>query len=183
VLFAHVHGWLLDQGLYASWTRDTPVERRAFVLRAVLYAVFLALLTLVNLVIDYARVRLVVEDRRSAVFSLTAGARFVRRHFAGAATLYALNALGFLLVVAVYAAVAPGAGRTGWTLWLTLLVGQAYIALRLAVKLGFYASQTAYFQGALAHAGYVAGPAPEWPESPAVEAVRGGPGPGQAPPL
>nr|MCU0255856.1 hypothetical protein [Vicinamibacterales bacterium] len=146
VLFAHVHGWLFDRGLYALWTRDTPVERNAFLLRLVLYLVFVALLTGVNLVVDYARVRLVVEDRRSAVFALAAGARFVRRHLAATLGLYALNALGFLVLAALYAAVAPGAGRTGWTLWFTLLVGQAYIALRMGVKLGFYASQVAYFQ-------------------------------------
>ncbi len=180
VLFAHVHRWLFDEGLYAAWTRDLTVERQAFALRALLYAVFFALVTLVNLVVDYARVRLVVEDRRSAVFALAAGARFVRRHAAGALALYGWNTLGFLLVVAVYVTVAPGAGATGWTLWITALVGQAYVLLRLGVKLGFYASQVAYFQGALAHADYVAAPLPEWPESPAVEAVRGGPD--QAPP-
>lgn len=174
-LFAHVHRWLFDEGLYAAWTRDVSVERRAFALRVLLYLVFFALLALVNLVFDYARVRLVVEDRRSAVFALTAGARFVRRHVAATATLYGLNAIGFLLLAAAYVTLAPGAGRTGWTLWVTALVGQAYVVLRLGVKLGFYASQTAYFQGALAHADYVAAPLPEWPESPAVEAVRGGP--------
>ena len=33
-----------------------------------------------NLVLDYARIRIVVEDRRSALGALAAGARFVRRH-------------------------------------------------------------------------------------------------------
>lgn len=178
VLFAHVHRWLFDEGLYALWTRDISVERRAFALRALLYLVFFALVALVNLVIDYARVRLVVEDRRSAVFGVVAGARVVRRHLGHVVGLYGLNALGFLLLAAIYVTVAPGAGRTGWMLWLTLLVGQAYVLLRLGVKLGFYASQVAYFQAALAHADYVAAPLPEWPESPAVEAVRGGPGAG-----
>lgn len=181
VLFAYVHGWLFARGLYVAWTRDTASERSAFAVRVLLYLVFFALVTAVNLVIDYARVRLVVEDRRSAVFSLSAGARFVARHLRNVVSLYALNALGFLLVVAVYAVLAPGAGSAGWTLWLTFLVGQAYIALRLGVKLGFYATQVAYFQGALAHAEYVAAPLPEWPESPAVEAVRGGPAPAAGP--
>jgi hypothetical protein len=55
--------------------------------------------------------------------------------------------------------------------WLTLIVGQAYVAARLAVKLVFYASQTAYFQSQLAHAGYVAAARPAWPDSPAAEAI------------
>jgi hypothetical protein len=174
-LFAWVHPALFDDGLYEWLTRNFDSERQAFGVRVVLYAFFLLLLTAVNLLVDYARVRIVVEDRRSALFALTASARFVRWRLPGAAGLYALNAAGFLLVVAVYALVAPGAGQAGWTAWVGLLVGQAYIALRLGVKLGFYATQIAYFQKALAHADYAAAPLPEWPESPAAEAIRGEP--------
>ena len=42
------------------------------------YLVFGLLLVLCNIVFDYARVRIVVEDRRSALGALLAGARFVR---------------------------------------------------------------------------------------------------------
>ena len=60
---------------------------------------------------------------------------------------------------------ALGSPRRGWrerlrTIWL---------AARLWVKLTFYASEVAFFQGELAHAGYTAGPEPVWPESPAAE--------------
>ena len=52
--------------------------------------------------------------------------------------------------------------------WWTLLAGQAYLLARLWVKLLFYASEVAYFQGALAHAGYVAAPLATWPDPAAV---------------
>jgi hypothetical protein len=42
---------------------------------------------------------------------------------------------------------------------------------RLWAKLAFMASEIAFFQGELAHAGYVAAPLPVWPDSPAVEAL------------
>ena len=58
-------------------------------------------------------------------------------------------------------------------MWVTLLVGQAYVFLRLGLKLGFYASQTVFFQRSLAHAEYVAAPLPIWPDSPAAEDIRG----------
>ena len=74
-------------------------------------------------------------------------------------------------MLAVYAAVVPGADGGGARVWLTLVVGQAYIVARLAVKLVFDAAQTAYFQSQLAHAGYVAAPRPAWPDSPAAEAI------------
>jgi hypothetical protein len=76
--------------------------------------------------------------------------------------------------MAVYALVAPGAGSTGpssLSLWLAFLAGQVYLLALLASKLLFYATEIAYFQSQLAHAGYVAAPAPVWPESPTAEAL------------
>ena len=74
-------------------------------------------------------------------------------------------------MVAIYAAVAPGAGGIGRTMWIGFAIGQAYVLGRLWVKLVFWASETALFQGRLAHAGYVAAPQPTWPESPSAEAI------------
>ena len=70
----------------------------------------------------------------------------------------------------IYGLVVPGA-RSGATIWLALIVGQIYIVLRHYVKLLFYASETAFFQKALAHAAYTAAPPVEWPDSPAAESI------------
>ena len=45
------------------------------------YVLFGAVLVFFNVIFDYARIRIVVEDRRSAIGAIAAGARFVRRHF------------------------------------------------------------------------------------------------------
>ena len=172
LLFRLVHPALFD-ALFAALTRETTVERTAFAWRVVLYAVFGGLLVSVNVLFDYARIRLVVEDRHSAVGALLAGARFLGRHAGACLGLYALNTLTFLVVAGAYALVAPGAGPGGWTVWAALAVGEAFIVARLAVKLQFYASQAALFQDILAHAGHVARPAAEWPESPAADVLRG----------
>ena len=169
-LFGVVHGWLFDD-LYEVLTRNMTVERQAFAVRAVLYVVFGLLLVGVSLVFDYARVRAVVEDRRSILGALVAGLRFVRRRPGMCAGLYLANGLVLLAVMASYALLAPGAGPTGPSLWLAFLIGQVYLMARLASKLLFYAAEVAYFQSQLAHAGYVAAPAPVWPESPAAEAI------------
>jgi hypothetical protein len=170
-LFTYVHTWIFAW-VYESLILDLTVERTAFLLRLVGYAVFLALLVTANLIFDYARIRLVVEDRRSALFSLVAGARFVWRHLSLTLGVYALNALLFLVVVGIYVAIAPGGRNDGGRLWLALGVGQAYIVARVVLKLQFVASQIGVFQEALAADVLVAGPAPEWPESPAAEFVR-----------
>ena len=101
-LFRYVHGWIFN-GIVARLTHDVTVERTAFAYRVAGYLLFGALLVVVNIVFDYARIRLVVEDRRSAVGALLASGRFVRRHAAGVVGLYALNALAFLLLILIYA--------------------------------------------------------------------------------
>ena len=169
-LFGFVHGWLLND-FYGWATNDFTVERNAFLVRAALYLLFGTLLIACNLILDYAKIRAVVEDRRSMTGALLAGWRFVTRRPLKVCGLYALNGLLFLLVLAAYAAAAPGAGGTGGSMWLGFLIGQLYILARLWTKLLFYASQTALFQGELAHAEYTAAPQPVWPESPAAEAI------------
>jgi hypothetical protein len=169
-LFVTVHGWLFD-GLYKVLIRDLSSERMAFAWRALLYAVFGLLVLAVNLVFDYAKVRAVVEDRRSMLGALTAAARFVRTHPGTAISLYALDAAAFLVLMAVWAVIAPGVGGSGFGLWARLVLGQVYVAARLALKLQFLASETSLFQAALAHARYTSAPQPSWPPSPMVEAI------------
>lgn len=170
LLFQRLHPWLFDT-LYDRLTHEVAVERTAFLVRALLYLAFGLAVAACNLVFDYAKVRAVVEDRRSMVVATIAAVRFIRRNFAGAAGLYLLDLLLFLLVLALYALVAPGAGSGGWSVWAAFAAGQAYLLARLWVKVVFWASEAALFQGRLAHAGYVAAPKPVWPDSPSVSAL------------
>jgi hypothetical protein len=170
-LFSSVHPWLFGE-VYPRMTRDLAVEREAFAWRVGLYAVFGAMLVAVNIVFDYGKVRIVVEDRRSAIGALLASLGFVGRHPARVFGLYALNALAFLALLGVWALVAPGAGGAGPSIWLGFAASQLYVMARLLLKLQFLASQTALFQASLAHAHYTAAPAPVWPESAAAEMIR-----------
>lgn len=165
VLFVPYHQFLFDE-TYPALTENVTVERTAFGYRLGLYAMFLAPLLLVNLIVDYAKVRAVVEDRRSMLGALAAGWRFVRRNPGATLSLYALNALLFLAVIALYFLIAPSADNPA-----AFAIGQLYIVLRVIVRLQFMASQVALFQGRLAHAGYVARPVPKWPDAPAAEAL------------
>jgi hypothetical protein len=171
-LFWYVHPWLLEDA-YRRLTRDLAVERNAFFWRIALYAAFGTSVIAANLIFDYARIRLVVEDRRSALGAIRAALAFIGRHPRTTAGLYALNALTFVVLIAVWAVAAPGAGRPGAVMWAGFLVAQLYLLARIVLKLQFLASQTALFQASLAHATYAAAPESEWPDSPAVEAVAG----------
>jgi len=175
VVFGALHAWLFHR-LYPWLTREITVERTAFAWYAVLTLSFVLLVAAVMMVFDYAKVRAVVEDRRSMVGALLAALRFVRRNPAAATAVFLLNALLFGVALAVYALVAPGAtGGDGLSLAITLIVSQAYVLARLFVKLSFYASAVTLFQDRLAHAEYTAVPRAVWPESPAIETITEGP--------
>jgi hypothetical protein len=170
ILFAVVHRQLFDEWLpYA--TRDVSVERSAFLWRLGAYLLFGGLLALVNVWLDYAKIRAVVEDRRSMLVALLASARFIIRNPARVFALYLVNSLLFAAVIALWALVAPGAGGSGASIWVGFLAAQVYVLARLFVKLEFVASQTSLFQASLAHVAYTAAPVPTWPEPPAAEVI------------
>ena len=169
-LFGPMHRWLFDR-LYARLTHDVAVERTAFLTRLALYIVFGILVSACVIVFDYAKVRAVVEDRRSMLGAIRAALGFIRRNYTATVTLFLANFALFAIVVGVYAAVAP-AGGGGASLVLGLVLGQLYVIARLWVKLVFWASETSLFQQRLAHAGYVARPRPMWPDSPAADAIH-----------
>jgi hypothetical protein len=165
-LFGPYHAWLFDE-MYPALTEEITVERTAFVIRVAMYFVFAVPLFFFNILFDYAKIRAVVEDRRSMLGAIAASWRFIRRQPAAVWALYKMNALLFLAVMGFYYLAAPG-GSANLS---AFAVGQLYIVLRVIVRLQFAASQTALFQGRLAHAGYVAKPVPKWPDSPAAEAL------------
>jgi hypothetical protein len=169
-LFGVLHAWIFERA-YPQLVRNITVEREAFAIRLAAYAVFGAVLLAFVMVFDFARVRIVVEDRRSALGALAAALRFVRRHLGRVVALYVLNGVVFLVVLGIYAVVSPGAPRSGLHMLAVLFLGELYILARHYLKLVFYASETALFQSALAHARYTASPVVVWPDSPAVEAI------------
>ena len=169
-IFGWVHSALFDQ-LYPSLIHDLTVERTAFAVRVGLYILFGALVAACVTVFDYAKVRAIVEDRRSMLSAVVEGMRFVGRNAAAAATVFGLNFALFVAIVGIYAVVVPPMGGTGVPMWIAAMIGQLYLVARLWLKLVFWASETALFQSRLAHVGYVNRPEPTWPESPQAEAI------------
>ena len=168
LLFAKLHPWLFGT-VYDRFTRDLDAEHQVVAVRIALYLVFVSLLIAVNLIADFAKVRAVVEDRRSVISALGAGLRFIRRRPGRVLALYLLNVLAAAVVLRLWLQTAPGVAAPTW---LVLLGGQVYILARVWAKLAFMASEVVFFQGELAHANFTAAPEPIWPDSPAVEAIK-----------
>jgi hypothetical protein len=125
------------------------------------YLVVAVCVILLHTIFDFAKVRMVVEDRRSAIGAVASAIRFVRRNPASAVALTCLNALVASAVWWLAATFAIGATAAVY----------AYLLARSLLRLIFAASEISLFQSRLAHAGYTARPLPTWPESPAAEAV------------
>jgi hypothetical protein len=128
-----------------------------------------ALVAATGLVFDYAQVRTVVEDRRSVVAAVAAGFRFVRRRIWRTAALYLIDVFVFLAIVRLWTVVAPPAGAPA--VWTAVAIA-AFLLARTLAKLAVLATEVAFFQSELAHAGYTAAPPLVWPESAAAEAIR-----------
>ena len=119
-----------------------------------------------GLVFLYARVRLVVEDRRSALGALLASVRFIRRNPA-AIPMFLIFAAAAWIVNWLWG-LAPELRAGGLVPFAT---AELLVTLLLFVVFASWASAASLFQARLAHASYTAGPPLEWPESPAAEAI------------
>ncbi len=167
-LFKYLHPFLLTR-VYDHYTRNMTSERDGLVLRVALYLAFALVLFILNMVFDYAKVRLVVEDRRSAIGALGASMRFLRRRPLRAFGLYLLNGIAFLMLLRLWLEAAPQAWESvAWAFFVT----EIYLLVRIWLRLVFVASEVVFFQGELAHAGYTARPPHVWPNSAAAEAIR-----------
>jgi hypothetical protein len=150
VLFGVLRPWLLGDPPGASAPAPAGSPYPWLALHGLLGAGSAA----IGLVADYARVRAVVEGRRSAIGALVAALRFMARRPAPIAGLWLLNAVLLALLLTACSLLAPaamGSGQFG-----PFLVGQIYTAAHLVATLAAWASQTAYFQDQLAHPTYVA---------------------------
>ena len=145
--------WLLGDPLAAPAPLFTvPADA----LRSALHLMLGASIAGTGLLVDYARVRAVVEDRRSMMGALLAALRFVRRRPAAIIALWLMNTALAAATLAAWTLVAPGAGAVDPAMRAAFLGGQLCIAAQLFAQLVAWASQTAYFQDQLAHATYVA---------------------------
>ncbi len=152
-----LHGWI------ETATRDATVERTVIIYTVLAYALVGLLFLATQLVLDYARISLVVEERRSVLLALFRAMGFVKDHHRAVLGLTLLLAAAALLWFLAYAWLAPGPNQSTWTaVLLAFSLGQAYLLGRWMLKLWFLASQTRLFASSLPQAP----PAEEWEEPP-----------------
>jgi len=135
LMFGPVHGWLVAM---------TSTERDAFLIRVLLYAVFFSLVAAVSLVADYARVAAVAGRLTSPAQMIRAALAFMSRRKAAVVTLYLMTGAIFVLITIAYGTLEIyGGSQVGG--WRAVAIGQAYVLVRLAIRLTFAASELRLF--------------------------------------
>jgi hypothetical protein len=128
-------------------TRDVTVEGRVLLVFLAGAALVIALLAVVNVISGYAKIAIVREDLSSVLAAWAKAARLVVRNPGRVALVYlalTLLAAAWLVVVSV---LPTGASVSSWVGVIAMIgVGQVAIAGRLAIRMCFYASETALYR-------------------------------------
>jgi hypothetical protein len=143
LLFMTVHK-LLFGPVHSALVAMTHTERDAFLVRVLLYAIFFALIAAVSLVADYARVAAVSRRVARPFEMLRLSFGFVRRHAGAVAVLFLMTGLIFMAITIAYGTLeVVGGSQVGG--WRAIAIGQAYVLVRLAIRLTFAASELRLF--------------------------------------
>jgi hypothetical protein len=124
---------------------DGAAESTMLAWRIVLTIVPLIALTAVTLVFDYARIALVLGDATIPV-AIGIGAKFVRANAIAVAVLTLCSVALFVALLVAYGAFEFIPGGSVPTLQRLLVLGQAYIAARIVLRLWNASAQVALFE-------------------------------------
>ena len=128
-------------------TIDVIDERIVIAWLAGKYALLWLLLGLIGLVHDYAKIAMVAETDRGVLGAIVAAAGLVRRRLTTVLAVAAGLLSGFLVVVAVYWVIAPGAEQANaFKILVAFGIGQASIAARIGVRCWGHAARVAVWR-------------------------------------
>ena len=139
ILYLTIHAALFGP-VFSTLTASMSNERNAFLVRVALYLVFGVFLAGVSLLADYARVGSVLG--RGA---WRESSRFVRRNWSSVAALFLITTIVLGVSYVLYG-VGEAYGGSRVAGWRGVAIGQAFIILRLAMRLVAIASEVRLFE-------------------------------------
>ena len=143
ILYLTVHRILFGP-IHRTLVAMTSTERDAFFVRVALYLIFFSLIAAVSLLADYARVVAVAGRATSPGQMIRTAIDFIRRHATAVIALYVMTGAIFVLITVAYGTLEIyGGSQVGG--WRAIAIGQAYVLVRLAIRLTFAASELRLF--------------------------------------
>jgi hypothetical protein len=139
-----VGSWIVEplSDLGEKLTNVAVTDRGAFYWNLTRYLIVLVIFLFLNMLFDYAKIKIALEDRTSALVAFLSALKFCTIHFLITFGFYlVIVALGLVWVV-LYAGIEWLLPQQGWlTVLLAAIVQQFYMVGRLTVKLFFYSGQ------------------------------------------
>lgn len=133
-------------GKLSDATRDATEEGPLFWKSVAIAALIVLLLHVVRMIFDYAKIAVVTRES-GAFRSFLEALSFVATRPLPAFAAYAMPTLLVLVVTAIYAFLAPGAGQsTGLTAFLAFLAGQIYLVAKIGLRIAVLGSQLRYYR-------------------------------------
>jgi hypothetical protein len=128
--------------------REAVSEQTALLLVLGRHALLLLALLAVHMVSSFAKVIVVLEERLSAVLAFLSSLGFCARHLVAAVGQYVLVVGCGLALLLAFSALDTRLDVVGWRTQLVMLaVFQAFLAVRIALRLGLLASQLELVRG------------------------------------
>jgi hypothetical protein len=128
--------------------RDAVSEETALALVLGRHALLLLALLAVHMVSSYAKVLVVLEERLSAVLAFLSSLGFCARHLLAAVGQYVFVVGCGLALLVAFSALDARLDVVGWRTQIVMLGAfQAFLALRIALRLGLLASQLELARG------------------------------------
>ncbi len=127
--------------------REVTAESTVLLWNLAVAAFVLLVFALVDMAGDYARIAIVLEERRSSLLALASGAAFVLRSPVKTLAVYLLLSAPAWAVMALWAATAPGAGpATTVNIALAFLAAQLYLVAKIVLRLVLLAGEMTVFE-------------------------------------
>lgn len=150
--------WFRIHAPFAAWADrnaiESVAETTALAWSFGKYGSLLLGLLLVHLVAGYAKVIMVLEERSSALLALLSAASFCASRFLRVAGHYATIAILALLLLAGWSVLDSTVTVVGYkTQLLAFVFAQAFVLLRIALRLGLLGGQVAIYRASRAEAG------------------------------
>ena len=129
------------------FTKNAVTEWPSLIFGNLKIILFILLFSIVNMVLDYTRIKLVLTDGGKVFKAFRQAVKFVFRRFFRAWILYLMVGLIFVIGSFIYLEVSTALpGHNMMFILVTFVLQQVYIMLRLSVKVDFYAAQMSYYR-------------------------------------
>jgi hypothetical protein len=149
VFYALTFGVILKlvSALFEPVTKGAITEWLPLILSNLHLLIALVLLSVVHMIVDYARIAVVADEERKVLKALRHALTFLKTRFFKAWALYLLLALGAAAGTAVfYAVLKPLGGPGTWPVLAGFLWMQLYVVFRIWIRTLFVAAQADFYR-------------------------------------